>query len=84
MGRLHRLDDSQDGRRQLAGGLQVGIDAGKLALLGSSPQQQVRRLLEGRLLRQVVDGVAAIAQLARLAVDKSSFRALEIDIPEAA
>ena len=58
---------------------------GKLSLARQlAMQQQVRRLLEGRLLRQVVDGVAAIAQLARLAVDKSSLRALEIDILEAA
>ena len=82
---LHGLDDVEDRRRQLAGGLQLGVDAGQLRLGRQlAVQQQVGGLLEGRVLGQIVDGIAAIAQLAGLAVDESSFRPLEVDILEAA
>ena len=46
-------------------------------------QQKIGRLLEGGVLRQVVDRIAAIAQFAGLAVDEGRGRALEVDVLEA-
>ena len=56
---------------ELRGGRQLAVD------------QQVCRLLEARILREVVDRIAAIAQLSGLAVDESRRRAFEIDVLEA-
>ncbi len=48
-----------------------------------SLQEQVGRLLEGRVLRQVVDRVAPIAELTRLAIDQADGRPVEVDAPQA-
>ena len=82
---LHRFDERQDFLRQRAGCLQLRVEAGKLRHGWQfTVEQQVGRFLEARLLCQVVDRIAAIAQLTGLAVDEGRAGALEIDALQAA
>ena len=46
-------------------------------------QQEIGCFLEGGVLRQIVDGIAAVAQFAGFAVDESRGRTLEVDVLEA-
>ena len=85
VGGLDGCDDVEDRRRQPAGAAQLRPEALELRLRGQlAVQQQVGRLLEGGVLRQVVDGVAAVAQFAGLAVDERRGGSLEVHILQAA
>jgi hypothetical protein len=81
---LHRLDDRQDLARQAARRLQLGIEFGELLCRGEfAVKQEIGRLLEARMLGEVMDRIAAISQLARLAVDEAGAGAFEINALQA-
>ena len=85
MGALKGAHDVEHRRRQLARRFQLGIEGRKLPRARQiAVQQQPGGLLEARMLGQIVDRIAAIAQLAGLAVDEGAGRAVEIDALEAA
>ena len=65
--------------------LQLRIEARELRAVGKlTMEQQPCGLLEARMLRQIVDRIAAVAQLARLAIDERARRAIEINALEPA
>ncbi len=80
-----RADDIEHRRRQLARRLELGVEVCEL-LLGRqfAVEQQPSGLLETRMFGEVVNRIAAIAQLAGLAVDERAGRTVEIDTREAA
>ena len=47
-------------------------------------EQQPRGFLEARMFSEIVDGIAAVAQVARPAVDERARRAIEVDAFQAA
>ena len=88
---IHRMrvldgaDDVEDRRRQFACGLQVMVEFRKLRLVRQfAVQQQPGGFLERRMLGEIVDRIAAVAQLADAAVDEGAWRAVEIDTLQAA
>ncbi len=75
-----RADSVVDRIRDLARSLELGIESLQLGARGQLTfQQEVRGLLEVRVLSEVVYGVAAVAKLARAAVDEGGGRAVEIN-----
>ena len=85
VGRLDGGDDVQDRRRQPARGFQLPREALELRDRRQlAVQQEIGRLFEGGVLRQIVDRIAAVAQLAGFAVDESRCGPLEIDVFQAA
>jgi hypothetical protein len=81
----HGADDVVDDGGELAFGPQIGVEPReRVARRQLAVQQQVARLLERRALRQVVNRISAVQQLARAAVDEAHARAVEIDAFQAA
>src|SRR5690606_11876887 len=81
MGILHGGNDVQHSRWELTGRLEVLIELGKLAPSRQlTIEQQVRSLLERRMLSEVMDGIAAVTQLTCLAVDECRGGTLEVDV----
>ena len=85
--RMRRFDganDVEDRSRQFARGFQFTIEFRKLhSGRQFAAQQQPGRLLECRMFGEVVDRMAAVAQLADAAVDESARRTVEIDASSA-
>jgi hypothetical protein len=78
---LHHLQHVVDRPRQHARGLQLLVERGKrVARRQLALQKQIARFLERRVLGEVVDRVAAVAQLARAPVDEAHARAVEVDV----
>src|SRR5687767_2516594 len=77
-------DESQDFGRQLARANELLAELIEhFPFRQLSVNKQIGGFLECRLLRQIVNRIAAVAQLAGLAVDEARARALEVDAFEA-
>ena len=77
---LGRFDHRDRRSGKLAGCFQLRLEASEF--LGGrqvAVEQQVRCLLERRLLRKLVDGVATVAQFAGASVDEADVAAVEVD-----
>ena len=82
--RLRGADDREHLFGQGAGGLEIGVETGKLDLGRQlAMDQEIGDLLEAGMLREVVDRVAAIGKLPLAAVDMGGPGAFEIDALEA-
>ena len=85
MGRLDTLDDLEHGLRQSARLFQFALEAlERRAVRQLAMQEEEGRLLEARMHGKIMDRIAAITELPRLAVDGARSRALEIHILQAA
>jgi hypothetical protein len=85
MRRLDGADNVEHLCRQPARRLQLGVETRELLLVRQlAPEKQKGGFFKARMLGQVVDRVAAIAQLAGLSVDKCAGRPVEIDAFKAA
>ena len=85
MGGLHHADDVVDRLGQAARRLEVVVEGGELPRVRQlAIEQQPRGFLEARMFSEIVDGIAAVAQVARLAVDERARRAIEVDAFQAA
>ena len=86
--RMRRLDGTNNvehRRGKLARRLELGVEARELLLARQfAVEKQKSGFLEARMLGQVMDRVAAIAELAGLSVDERAGRPVEIDAFEAA
>src|SRR5262245_15167963 len=77
---LDAADHVVDRRRQNARSLELPAEPIERRARGQLPvEQQITRFLERGVLRKIVDGVAAVAQLARAAIDVTHARSVEID-----
>ena len=80
---LDQVEDLDDLVGKDAVGPQGAVEAGQLLLVGQAAvEEQVCGLFEGGVLRQVVDIVAAVEELAFLAVDEAGLRGVQVDILE--
>src|SRR5262249_48634162 len=85
MRRLYRFYYCEYFFRQFSCVLKFQSKSIKLGLLRKlALQQEVAALFKRRVLREVVDRVAAVAQLARAPVDAAHARAVEVDVLQAA
>ena len=85
MCRFDGANDVDDCRRQCPRSFQFGIEGRELLLVRQSTmKKQPRSLLEARMFGEIVDGLAAVAQVPRLAVDERARRAIEVDAFQAA
>ena len=85
MRRFDAANDVEDRRGQFTRGFQGAVEFGELRFGRQfAVQQQPRRLLECRMLGEIMDRIAAIAQLADAAVDEGARRAVEIDALQSA
>ena len=76
---------SNTGAGSLRAALSYGIEARELLLVRQlAVEKQKSGFLKARMLGQVMDRVAAIAELAGLSVDECAGRSVEIDAFEAA
>src|SRR5207342_2741458 len=86
--RMRRLDGTNNvehRRGKLARRLKLGVEARELLLARQfAVEKQKSGFLEARMLGQVMDRVATIAELAGLSVNKRAGRPVEIDAFEAA
>ena len=85
MGGLHHADDAVDVLGQAARSPEVVVEVGELPRVWQlAIEQQPRGFLEARMFSEIVDGVAVVAQVARLAVDERARRTIEVDASQAA
>ena len=80
---LHAIDDLDDGVGDRPRRLELAVEPRELcARRQGAVEEQVARFLERRVLRQVVDVVAAIDELSGFAVDEADARLVEYDALE--
>lgn len=82
---LDSTDDVEHRRRQFPRGLEFGVKTRELLLVRQfAIQKQPCSFLKARMFSKVVDRIAAIAQLAGLAINEGTGRAIKVDTFEAA